>query len=129
MTKIYVFTLHLNVDTKITTVNEMTRNLFVNQAKSDRQQMSEGRNHDIERSHSKRWSKTTTEWSRMGYRIGNIIGSSLVYEIPPNMHFRYSERSFSGVLFKFAPARKRSCMLAHACSLFSRLVIVKPVYI
>ena len=35
MTKILVFTLHLKVDVKLTTVNEITRNLFVKKAKSD----------------------------------------------------------------------------------------------
>ena len=35
MTKILVFTLHLKVDAKLTTLNEITRNLFVKQAKSD----------------------------------------------------------------------------------------------
>ena len=35
MTKMLVFTLHLKVDAKLTTVNEITRNLFVKQAKSD----------------------------------------------------------------------------------------------
>ena len=51
-----------------------------------------------------------TGWPRAGCRIGNIIGSSFVYEIPPDMHFRYSKRSSPGVILKFAPARKRSCM-------------------
>ena len=53
MTKMLVFTLHLKVDAKLTTVNEITRNLFVKQVKNDSQQMPEGKNHDIERSHSK----------------------------------------------------------------------------
>ena len=57
--KMLVFTLHLKVDAKLTTVNQITRNLFVKQVKSDRQQIPEGKNHDIERSHSKRWSKTS----------------------------------------------------------------------
>ena len=35
MTKMVVFTLHLKVDAKVTTVNEITRSLFVKQAKSD----------------------------------------------------------------------------------------------
>ena len=35
MTKMIVFTLHLKVDAKLTTVNEITRNLFVKQAKSN----------------------------------------------------------------------------------------------
>ena len=35
MTKILVFTLYLKVDAKLTTLNEITRNLFVKQAKSD----------------------------------------------------------------------------------------------
>ena len=35
MTKMLVFTLHLKVDAKLTTVNEITRNLFVKQAESD----------------------------------------------------------------------------------------------
>ena len=30
-----VFTLHLEIDAKLTTVNEITRNLFVKQAKND----------------------------------------------------------------------------------------------
>ena len=30
-----IFTVHLKVDAKLTTVNEITPNLFVNQAKSD----------------------------------------------------------------------------------------------
>ena len=59
MTKILVFTLYLKVDSKLTTVNEMTRNLFVKQAKNHSQQILEGKNHDIERSHSKRCSKTS----------------------------------------------------------------------
>ena len=54
-----VFTLHHKVDAKLTTVDEITRNLFVKQAKSGRQQIPEGKSHDIERSHSKRWSKTS----------------------------------------------------------------------
>ena len=33
--KTLVFTLHLKVDTKLTTVNEITRNLLIEQAKSD----------------------------------------------------------------------------------------------
>ena len=49
---------HLKVDAKLTTVKEITRNLIVNEAKSDSQQMTEGKNHDIEVSHSKRWSET-----------------------------------------------------------------------
>ena len=35
MTKMFVFTLQLKVDVKLTNVDEMTRNLFVMQAKSD----------------------------------------------------------------------------------------------
>ena len=35
MTKMLAFTLHLKVDAKLTTVNEITRTLFVKQAKSD----------------------------------------------------------------------------------------------
>ena len=35
MSKIRVFTLHLEVDAKLTNVNEITRNLFVKQAKND----------------------------------------------------------------------------------------------
>ena len=35
MTKMLVLTLHLKVDAKVKTVNEITRNLFVKQAKSD----------------------------------------------------------------------------------------------
>ena len=35
MTKMFVFTLHIKVDAKITTVNKITRNFFVKQAKSD----------------------------------------------------------------------------------------------
>ena len=31
----FVFTLHLKVDAKLSTSNEITRNLFVQQAKSD----------------------------------------------------------------------------------------------
>ena len=34
MTKMLVFTFHLKVDAKLTTVNEITRNLFVKQARS-----------------------------------------------------------------------------------------------
>ena len=34
MTKMLVFTLYLKVDAKLTTANEITRNLFVKQAKS-----------------------------------------------------------------------------------------------
>ena len=34
MTKMLVLTVHLEVDTKLTTVNEITRNLFVKQVKS-----------------------------------------------------------------------------------------------
>ena len=34
MTKMLVFTLHLKVDTKLTSANEITRDLFVKQAKS-----------------------------------------------------------------------------------------------
>ena len=49
MTKTLVFTLSLKVDTKLTTVNEITLNLFVKQAKSNSQQMLEGKNHDIGR--------------------------------------------------------------------------------
>ena len=51
MTKMLVFKFHLKVDDKLTTVNEITRNLFVKQAKSDSQQMPEGKNHNIERSY------------------------------------------------------------------------------
>ena len=36
MTKMLIFTLHLKVDAKLTTVNENTGNLFVKQAQSDR---------------------------------------------------------------------------------------------
>ena len=35
MTKMLVCTLHLKVDAKLTTTDEITRNLFVKQAKSD----------------------------------------------------------------------------------------------
>ena len=35
MTKMLVFTLQLKVDTKLTVVNEITRNLISKQAKSD----------------------------------------------------------------------------------------------
>ena len=35
MTKMLIFTLHLKVDAKLTTVNEITRNLFVKQTKND----------------------------------------------------------------------------------------------
>ena len=35
MTKMFVFTLHLKVNAKLTTVNEITRNFFGKQAKSD----------------------------------------------------------------------------------------------
>ena len=35
MKKMLVFTLHPKVDAKLTTVNEMTLNLFVKQAKND----------------------------------------------------------------------------------------------
>ena len=35
MTKMLVFTLDLEIDAKLTTVNEITRNLFVKQAMSD----------------------------------------------------------------------------------------------
>ena len=35
MPKMLVFTLHLKIDAKLTTLNEITRNLFVKQAKSD----------------------------------------------------------------------------------------------
>ena len=59
MTKMLVFTLHLKVDAKLTTVNEITLNLFIKQAKSDSQQIPKGKNHDIVRSHSKKWSKTS----------------------------------------------------------------------
>ena len=31
----FVFTIHLKVDAKLKTVNEITRNLFVKQAKND----------------------------------------------------------------------------------------------
>ena len=55
-----IFTLHIKVDAKLTTVNEITRNLFVKQVKSDSSEMPEGKNHDIERSYSKKWSKTST---------------------------------------------------------------------
>ena len=43
-----VFTLHLKVDAKLRTVNEITRNLFLKQAKSDSKQMPEGKNHGID---------------------------------------------------------------------------------
>ena len=43
MTKMLVFTLHLKVDAKLTTVKEITRNLFIKQAKSDSSQMPEGK--------------------------------------------------------------------------------------
>ena len=36
MTKMLVFTVDLKVDAKLTTVNEITRNLFIKQSKSDR---------------------------------------------------------------------------------------------
>ena len=58
MTKMLVFTPPLKADVKLTTIKEITRNCFVKQATSDSWQMPEGKNHDIERSHSKRWSKT-----------------------------------------------------------------------
>ena len=48
-----VFTLHIKVDAKLTTVNEITRNLFVKQTKIDSYQMQEGNDHDIDRSHLK----------------------------------------------------------------------------
>ena len=35
MTKMLIITLHLKVDVKLTTVNEITRDLFAKQAKSD----------------------------------------------------------------------------------------------
>ena len=35
MTKMLVFTVYLKVDAKLRTVDEITRNLFVKQAKSD----------------------------------------------------------------------------------------------
>ena len=35
MTKMLVLTLHLKLDAKLTTVNEITRNLFVKQVESD----------------------------------------------------------------------------------------------
>ena len=35
MTKMLVFTLDLKVDAKLTTVNKITRNLFVKEAESD----------------------------------------------------------------------------------------------
>ena len=35
MTKMLILTLHLKVGAKLTTVNEITRNLFVKEAKSD----------------------------------------------------------------------------------------------
>ena len=47
MTKMLVLTLHLKVNAKLTTVNEITRNLFLKQAKSDSVQMSEEKNYDI----------------------------------------------------------------------------------
>ena len=49
MTKMLVFTLHLKVDAKLTTVNEMKRNLFVKQAKSGSLQIPEGKNHNIKK--------------------------------------------------------------------------------
>ena len=73
MTKMLVFTLYLKVDAKLTTVNEIKRNLFVKQAKTDNQQMPEGKNHDIERSHSKRWSKTSI------CEIGNYFWDNPIY--------------------------------------------------
>ena len=48
MRKMLVLTLHLKVDAKLTTVNEITRNLFVKQSKSDSLQIPEGKNHDNE---------------------------------------------------------------------------------
>ena len=39
MRKMLVFTLYLKVDAKLTTVNEIMRNLFVKQVKSDSYQM------------------------------------------------------------------------------------------
>ena len=59
MTKMLIFTLHLKIDAKLTTVNEITLNLFVKQAKNDSQQMSKGKNHDFDRSNSKRWLETS----------------------------------------------------------------------
>ena len=56
--KILIFTLHLKVNAKITTINESTRNLFAKQAKSNSWKIPEGKNNDIERNYSKRWSKT-----------------------------------------------------------------------
>ena len=73
MTKMLVFTLHLKVDAKLTTVNEITRNLFVKHVKSDSQQMPEGKNHNIERSHSKRWSKTSI------YEMGNYFWTNPIF--------------------------------------------------
>ena len=35
MTKMFVYTFHFKVDVELTTVNEITRNLFVKQARSD----------------------------------------------------------------------------------------------
>ena len=48
--------------------------MFVKQAKSDSQQISEGKNHDIEKSHSKRWSKTSTRI----YKIGNYFWDNTI---------------------------------------------------
>ena len=59
MTKILVFTLQLKVDAKLTTSNEITRNFFVMRVKSDDHQIPERKNHDIDRNHSKSWSKTS----------------------------------------------------------------------
>ena len=53
------FRLHLEVDAKLTTLNKITRNLFAKQANSDSYKIPEGKNHNIKRSHSKRWSKTS----------------------------------------------------------------------
>ena len=67
------FSLYLKVDAKLTTINEITRNLSVKQAKSDSYQMTGGKNHDIERSLSKRWSKTSI------CEIGNYFWDNPIY--------------------------------------------------
>ena len=68
-----VFTLHLKLDVKLTTLNKISRNLFVKQAKSGSQQMAEGKNHKNERSHSKRWSKSSI------CKIGNHFWETTQY--------------------------------------------------
>ena len=43
MTKMLIFELHLKVDAKLTTVNEITRNFFVKQDNSDSYPIPEGK--------------------------------------------------------------------------------------